>query len=283
MRPAFLKGLRPLARLSAADSLGIYQSAVAESLHQALRDIFPVCAAVVGADCFRGMARRHQRSLYSEGGGAPIAAAAHSADLGRCGEGFPELIGELEFLSGVPYLADVARLEWAWHDAFTAPGSAPPPASEAAAGGGGLGRLAEVLAQDPAQWRFVAPPSAHLFESHFPVLAIWQAHRPDASAEGDLQFDASREIDFEAGDDRLMVWRRGLDLRIDRVEDGWWPLLAGVVSGCSVAEMLTMGETTPGCRENLTGLDPEDFAPVLNSIQAFFARGWIVGCEPLAG
>ncbi len=172
---------------------------------------------------------------------------------------------QLPFLDKVPYLPDVARLELAWHDSFTAPD--PPAAANPEA-------IAEALSQRPEQWRFRLPPSARLLASSYPVLAIWEAHQEDTGAAGDL------DIDPESGPDRLIVWRRGLDLRIERVEAGLWPLLEAVERGCSVAEILTLGEPAgASAGEELGELAAADFAPVLESIGELLSRGWIAGAE----
>jgi hypothetical protein len=253
-----LPALRPTARLSAAECLGIYQSAVENALLESLRDIFPVCAALVGEDCFRQIARCHG-----------LARDARHADLARSGEGLPELMPELSFLDGVPYLADVARLELAWHEAFTAP--APPQAPDPA-------RIADAVSHAPERWRFRLAPSAQLLHSVHPVLSIWEAHERAAECGGELELD----LEEHRGDDFLIVWRRGSDLCLHWVEDSLWPLLQAIDEGCSVAELLSLGERAGGPDvDSLGESSPEDYEPILNAIGELFARGWIAGVEEL--
>jgi hypothetical protein len=257
---AAIGSLRGLPRVSAQDSLGIYQSAVDNALRGALREIFPVCAALVGEDCFAATARDYG-----------LATPSHHPDLARCGEAFPRFLAQLPYLDPVPYLSDVARLELAWHAAFSAPG--PPSAAnpETIAE-----EIAEALSQRPESWRFLLPPSAHLVFSPHPVLAIWEAHQQDGEALDDP--GSSLEIDLESGPDYLIVWRRDLDLRIERVEAGLWPLLEAIEHGKRVETILTLGEPADASSGGELGeLAAADFAPLLESLRELFSRGWIAG------
>jgi hypothetical protein len=253
---AALSGLRALPRVSATRCLGIYESAVENALRGALSEIFPVCEALVGEEYFRALARDYGRAAPSE-----------HPDLGSCGATFPGFLEQQPSLDGLPYLPDVARLELAWHAAFAAPD--PPSTTDPEA-------LAEALSQRPEQWRFRLPPSARLVSSPHPVLAIWEAHQEDSDAAGDF------DIDFGSGPDRIIVWRQELDMRVQRVEAGLWPLLEAIALGCSVAQLLTLGE--PGgasAGEELGELPATDFAPVLESVGELLSRGWIAGAEPV--
>jgi len=269
---AAIGSLRSLPRVSAQDSLGIYQSAIGNALRGALSEIFPVCAALVGEDCFAATARDYG-----------LATPSHHPDLAGCGEAFPRFLAQLPYLDPVPYLSDVARLELAWHLAFTAP-DLPAEANPET--------IAEALSQRPESWRFLLPPSARLVFSPHPVLAIWEAHQQDSEALDDPDndpdnvpggvLDSSLEIDLESGPDHLIVWRRALDLRIERVEAGLWPLLEAIEHGNSVETILTLGEPADASSgAELSELAAADFAPLLESLGALFSRGWIAGATQL--
>lgn len=254
-----LAGLRPVGRASPEQGLGVYQSALRNVVERALREILPVCVELVGDACFRQIARRH--------------AARHASphpDLGCIGDEVPALMSSLDFLSSVPYLADVARLELALHRAADAPDPQVPDDP---------GRIAEALAAAPDRWRLLLPPSATLIASPHPIRAIWQAHRDDAR-DGEARWRLPRD----AGPDRLIVWRSPDGLRVERVEAGIWPLLVAVEAGACVASLLQLG-TSAGAEsptEVLQG-DPEDHAPALASLGWLFERGWVAGVAPLAG
>ena len=49
-----LERISPLPKLPAKRCLDLYRGSVAQVVHDALGEIFPVCAELVGDDCFRG-------------------------------------------------------------------------------------------------------------------------------------------------------------------------------------------------------------------------------------
>jgi len=260
--PAALRGLP---RLSAAETLALYRSSIEEARHAALSALYPVCHALVGDACFRAIGR-------SLAGAEP----SRHPDLGRIGEPLPELIETLDLLDAVPYLADVARLERAWNRAFVAAQPAPDVDAEA---------VGEALERDPAAWRFRLPPSACLVASPHPILAIWEAHQPGAPS------DALERVDPGAAPDRLIVWRRALDVCIHRVEDADWPVLGRIEAGLDVSRVIADpgppiepdSRTLPP-RSGVPEIEDEpapELAAMLERIAAFFERGWIFAAEPL--
>lgn len=267
---AAIAELFPLPRLSAAESLHVYQRNLEGALLGALREIFPVCAALVGEDCFRALARAYGK-----------AHPARHPDLGRRGDAFPNFLHTFDAVQTVPYLPDMARLELAWHQAFTAPDPAPLTDDQ-------LQTLAEIVAQYPAYWRFRLPPSAKCLTSPYPLLQIWQAHQVDDAADSDTKSTQHRiesdlqTIRFDQEPDRLLIWRRALSLRIDRVETQFWPILAAIEAGKSVAEILEIGlEAQASLQDEIEDAEASDFEPILNLFREFFARGWIAACEEI--
>ena len=89
-------------RSRAAARLRIYRHHMLDSLASALAATFPTVQALVGADFFRGLARAFVgQSLPSQ----PVLAGVR--------RGLPGLHRRLRAGRGLPYLADIARLDWA--------------------------------------------------------------------------------------------------------------------------------------------------------------------------
>ncbi|MGR5270135.1 hypothetical protein ACPV5R_20660, partial [Vibrio astriarenae] len=86
-----------------------------------------------GDDCFDAIVRD---TLAVQG--------STSANLHRYGDALPEVIAQSPLAGSVPYLADVARLEWHVHWAHYAP-DAQPQALDAAALGTLLAQPADTL------------------------------------------------------------------------------------------------------------------------------------------
>lgn len=189
------------------ERLQVYRNNVFVSLTQALADVYPVLLRLVGEDYFGQAARRFIREHPSRSGDLH--------DFGRELAGFLARVPEA---ASLPYLADVAALEWAWHEAFHAADAPPLDAT----------RLAGMSEDEVAQLRWPLHPAARLVASRYPVLAIWEANQEGAPAGG--------EVSLDAGPDWLLVMRRGLARTIERLAPGEHSLLAALGSGAPLAE-----------------------------------------------
>jgi hypothetical protein len=187
--------------------LQVYRNNVFVSLLQALADVYPVLVRLVGRDYFDQAARRFVRDH-----------ASRSGNLHDFGSELPGFLGRLPEAKSLPYLPDVAALEWAWHEAFHA-GDAP--ALDAA-------RLASLPESAIASLHFRLHPAARLVASPYPVLAIWEANIEGAPEGG--------EISLDAGPDKLLVTRRGLERVIERLTPGEFGLLYALATGESLAD-----------------------------------------------
>lgn len=97
-----------------AARLSVYRNTTRASLTDVLATAFPVVQALVGTAFFAGMAR------------AFIAASPPTRpQLSTYGDGFAEFIAGFPPAASLPYLPDVARLEWARVTVYFAPESAP--------------------------------------------------------------------------------------------------------------------------------------------------------------
>ncbi|AMP71822.1 HvfC/BufC N-terminal domain-containing protein [Ralstonia solanacearum] len=144
-----------------ARGIAVYRNARWAILRNALVGAYPVCRALVGEDCFDALVRD-----------TLLAQPSRSPNLHHYGEALPAVIARSPLAGSVPYLADVATLEWHVHWAHYAPDAAPDvPDAEA------LGRL---LALPPTQIRAGLAAGARLVRSPWPVVSIWRAHQPDA-------------------------------------------------------------------------------------------------------
>src|SRR5271154_7175445 len=104
--PAIVAGPRHKA---AVKRYNVYRNNVTVSLIDALAAIFPATQRITGVEFFRAMARFHIR-----------ATPPTSPMLFEYGRDFPPFIERYEYAQGMPWLADVARIERAWLDAYHA-------------------------------------------------------------------------------------------------------------------------------------------------------------------
>lgn len=214
-----------LDRHLAGSRLGVevYRHAVAANADGALAAAFPVVARLVGADFFAEAARVHR-----------LASPSTSGDLNRYGSGFAAFLAAYPHAAALPWLADVARLEWAWHESLGA----------ADAQGLDHEALARVPPERQALLRFHLHPAVRLVRSPWPVLAIWEANQ--AGRDG----TPARE----EGADDVLLWRESNRVRLALLS----PMEAGFVEaigrGCALGD--AVGESDrdlPGLLARLAG------------------------------
>lgn len=199
------QGLPPERRLQ------VYRNNVFAGLTEALRAIYRVTERLVGEAFFRQSARDYVRSVPAESG-----------DLHDYGASFPEYLAGLPAAAPLPYLRDLASLEWLCHEVFHAADADPLDPT----------RLAQVVARVPAEQhaglRLRLRPAARLLVSPYPVLAIWGLHQEGA--------DPKETVDLDAGEDRVLVIRRGFDVRLEALGPGEHPWLAALARGAGLAQ-----------------------------------------------
>src|SRR5204862_7472176 len=81
---------------------------------RALADVYPITRKLVGDEFFDGLAREYCRQHPSVSG-----------DLNELGEHLADFVGAFAHTQPLPYLPDVARLEWLAHVAHYAADHAP--------------------------------------------------------------------------------------------------------------------------------------------------------------
>ena len=181
-------GLTPAARVQ------VYRNHVFSSLTEALEATYPVVCRLVDRRFFGFAADRYIRRHPPEG---PC--------LFEYGATFPDFLATFPPCAGNPYLADVARLEWAMNAALHAEEAAPiEPAALGAVPADDVGRLIFRLEPSAAAW----------LRSRWPVDRIWQANQPDA--------DPDAAVDLAAGGVMLEIRRQ------DDVVDPETPRVRGV-------------------------------------------------------
>ena len=97
--------LRSRRGLAAERRLQVYRNNLEASLGAALAAVYPVVARLVGDDCFRQIGRAYLARVPSRSG-----------NLHEFGAALPEFLAAEPALAGLPYLGDVAALEWASHE-----------------------------------------------------------------------------------------------------------------------------------------------------------------------
>jgi hypothetical protein len=218
--------------VSAAARVAVYRDSSRRARERALEAIYPVCRQVLGQRCFAGMAADYVGAHPSSSG-----------DLNAYGAAFPPHLAARvrteAALAEVPYLADLARLEWHWHAAYYA---ADDPAFDAE-------RFTLLAARGAAGGvRLRLSAALRLLASDYPVEEIWRRHRKGGAP----------AVVAMGGGDRLVIHRVGFRPDVEAVEGELFDLLRAVSSGESLAAIADAGLAV----ERVPGL---------------VAAGWVVG------
>jgi uncharacterized protein (UPF0276 family) len=143
--------------------LGIYRANLGAGWTRALGASHPVLRQLVGDAFFGALARAYGRVHPSQ-----------DPDLNRFGAGLAAFLEGYAPAAALPYLPDMARLEWLVHDSFYAPDA--PDAPDVAATLAGL---------DPDSFEAsgaLLHPSLRLYASAWATPALWWAHQPEGPA-----------------------------------------------------------------------------------------------------
>lgn len=175
-------GLAPAARLR------IYRNHYLVTLAEALAATYPVVARLVGERCFAGLAREFV-----------MLSPPNGPCLFEYGGGFPLYLAAVPTLHTLPYLPDVARLEWAINAASHAPDA---PALSVAT-------LARLPNSCFAGLAFTLHPSSRIVASRYPIDRIWRANQAGADPEETIALDAGgARILIHRDEEGDAVWRR---------------------------------------------------------------------------
>lgn len=174
----------------------VYRNNLFISLAEALRASYPVVDKLVGEGFFAYMANRFVKKHPSRSG-----------NLHDFGAELADFVAHFEPAASLPYLSDVARLEWARQRAYHAAESPELDLSE----------LQRVPAERYHQLRFRLHPSVGLITSPFPILQIWEANQEEPPREQAVRLDS--------GEERVLVLRRNGHIAMNRLEAGEHALL----------------------------------------------------------
>lgn len=149
--------------LAGLGRLALYRNNVQGSLVEVLAAAFPTVRTVVGIPFFEATSRRFIAAY------PPL-----RAELWSWGGEFPAFLADFPPARSLPYLGDLARLEWMMGEAYFA--------SDADILS--LHELAGLSANALPDLCFLAHPSARLIRSSYAIHSIWDHHRREIDVTG---------------------------------------------------------------------------------------------------
>ncbi|MEB3340826.1 DNA-binding domain-containing protein [Okeania sp.] len=220
--------------LTPAESLAIYHNNVVGNLSNTLVSIYPVCCQLLGEKFFNATGLKFIEKF-----------PCLSPDLGDYGEEFADFLANFEPVKDLPYLSDVARLEWHWHRIFAGENT----------NGLDFQTLGEIPQEKWGELIFYLPKNSVLLESIYPIHRIWQVNQSD--------YQGDEVVSLDEGGVKIFLWRQGYDMRIDLPKDDEWELLT-VFQGNYPVEIIC---------EKLVDVESEVDVGLL--LPLFVQRGWI--------
>ena len=181
---ALPRGLLDESQGSTEKRFDIHRNHFAKSLSVALEKTFPAVVSLVDRRFFAYCADEFVR-----------ANPPHASCLFEYGSTFPEFLAVFPPCRRLPYLRDVARLEWAIHAVFHAADPGAPGQSER-----GL------------------PDDVRLMRSPFPVHRIWQT-----ALDPNLP-----EVDLAGGEARLVIYRAREDAAMEQLGEAAFVFLEAI-------------------------------------------------------
>ncbi|MDQ6620269.1 MAG: DNA-binding domain-containing protein [Pseudomonadota bacterium] len=198
---------------TAQERLRIHRNTFVSTASAALRMTYPVIDRLVGDDCFNGTVEVFIRAH-------PPA----SGYLNDYGAEFPAFLEHFVPVQGLPYLADVARFEWALSVAANAP---------------------DVGALEPAALAAIDPEQHALlgFEPHPSLSLLALSYPADQIADAVLSGDdnAMTQVDVHAGPVQLAIHRGAYGIETQRLDPEAYRFVIRLCSGEPLGTFLEKG------------------------------------------
>lgn len=196
----------------AALGVAAYRGNAAAVAQRALAQAFPTLRQLLGDESFAMLARAFWHRC-----------APARGDLAQLGAELPGFVAGDAQLADVPYLADVARVDWAVHCVEQAVDVDAPP--------DGLLRLAGA---DPDRIRLVLRPGFAALRSDWPVAMFWHAHRSDQAD----RLAPLREALQQGIAENVLVWRDGWRAAVEAAEPAPFAFAQALADGSSLGAAL---------------------------------------------
>ena len=188
---------------AAVKRYNVYRNNVTVSLINALAAAFPATLRITGVDFFRAMARFYVRATPPS---SPL--------LFDYGRDFPDFIERYEYAQSVPWLADVARIERAWLDAYHAADAQPLVPHD----------LAAIPSERLPNIVLKPHPATRVIRSRFSAVTILTASGSDGRAS---------RVEVVEPEDALLT-RPGVEVEVRRLPAGGATFLSRLISGESL-------------------------------------------------
>lgn len=134
----------------------------------------------------------------------------------QLGRDLPVFLSDFKLTEGLPYLSDIARLEWAYHQVFHAQDSTP----------FDIQTLTSIPTSKIPQLHFELSSSSRLIYSPFPIFEIWRVNQPG--------YEGDQAIDLDSGGDSVLVTRPGIVVELQKLAQADARFLQSLATGSNL-------------------------------------------------
>lgn len=199
-------------RGSVEDRWSIYAVGYVTRIAEALENDYPAVRRIVGEGPFRSLAARYA-----------AACPPRSFDLGRAGDRLAGFLEDDPLAERLPFLPDLARLEWAVAEAFVALDAASLTWAD----------LQALGPEAAADLRLALRPGTALLRSRWPLRDLWALReRPDEGVSLQVEGRPASTV---------LVHRKGFDVRCQDLDDDDARLAEALASHPSLAALEAAG------------------------------------------
>ncbi|MDQ6995968.1 MAG: DNA-binding domain-containing protein [Mariprofundus sp.] len=194
--------------LPATQRMQIYKHMVENTLSEALATSYPAILALVGVDFFALAVDRYMRRYPPESG-----------NLQDYGAHFPTFLSDMQEAASLPYLSDVARLEWARQLCYLAADTPCLNQTEAAC---------RIQALGDNLMHLCLHPSVGLIDSEHRIFDIWQyCTEPN-----------SEHLQLTGDGQSLVLWRDGAQVAMQIMDSAAITFLQCIEQGMDIYRAL---------------------------------------------
>ena len=198
--------------------ISVYLGNVHGNCAKALAAAYPMVRKIVGEAFFDGLAHAYA-----------LAHPSASGDLNEFGAQLTVFVAGWPHTQDLPYLPDVARMEWLAHCAYYAPDFTPPD----------LAKLAAIPEEHHAALPLSRAPGSALLVSEWPLARLWAVHQED--------YVGDTDIHVQRGFDRVLILRPRWRVEVRAVAPGDYRFLAEAGRGAALGHALqAAAEVDPG-------------------------------------
>ncbi len=219
------------------DRLSVYSGGYTARMHESMTEAYEAVKKVLGRPDFWQLAQDYAAKFPSR-----------HYNLNYAGRFLPEFLKTDERLKKIPFLEDLARLEWKIMEAFHAFDTQAVTPSEFAA----------VPLEDWEQAKLFFQPSVSIEKSEWPVLDIWKTRREDVELPAKVK----------KAPQQVLVFRIGTEVHAKAIDAKHYAFMQALLSGERLSDAL-----------GKAGLHPEEAQKPQEWFQLFTAAGMIARFE----